>query len=703
MREITMLSRKKKEISIPLPPEKEREAELIAPGRRFFKDLSVTAIKKREEGSAAGSSVPHGVWWGAAALIVLFVGGFVISLMVVRHNVSTAISAKADLFRSGIAELQSGNPSLAAQKFSAVSAGGDSIGPIANWLGFLVHGGVGTISAFMDVTKQFTQLSLQIAALENDAFAILHGASGADFISHLTLLRSTLAAVTSDTSEISANLPSFGSLFSGGENYLSLQAQSASTQKFLNAFIPWVASPVPHHILVMLQNPSEIRPAGGFLGSYADVTVASGTVTDISVHDIADADAAFTENVVPPKPLQPEVSRWRPADANWFFDFPTSASETLSFFNQANSSTAATALASGTASSPTGSAPYFDAAVAVSPQVIQDLLSVTGPIAVSSTKTLFTSNNFLPAIQAIVQAGQASSATYPKAILRDIVAQLALRLSSLTESEKQTIIGMAANWIANKDIMAYSDNPDMESFLKLNGVAGDVYALPQNFNGDYFALVDANVNGGKSDFVMRENVSWTAQIGTNGAITDTVLLDRKNTASSSAAWWYRTANQVYLQIFAPPGSTLENESGGISRKIVPKVNYAARGYSTDPFVADLEAGTQTLFNYPAVTEHSEDGKTVFATWSVVAPSAEKKISFEYVHQAFTPPSSGVVYQFVFEKQAGTDRSYSLEVDAPLGYVFAENGLPSWTLSTSTLPGRLIEDLTLENASGTPQE
>ena len=48
-------------------------------------------------------------------------------------------------------------------------------------------------------------------------------------------------------------------------------------QKFLDAFIPWLSSPVPHHVLVMLQNPSEIRPAGGFLGSYADITIASGT------------------------------------------------------------------------------------------------------------------------------------------------------------------------------------------------------------------------------------------------------------------------------------------------------------------------------------------------------------------------------------------------------------------------------------------
>jgi hypothetical protein len=694
--------RKKKEISIPLPPEKIKEAELVAPRKRFFKNLSVAAIKRQEQSDDARPALPRGIWWGVGGLVVLFVGGLIVSLVIVRHNVSTAISEKENLFRSGLAELQHGDPSLAAQKFSEISEGNSGLLSITNWLGFLVQGGVGTVTAFMDVTRQFSQLSLQIAAIEQDAFSVLHGSSGADLVSHLKLLRSTLAAVASDTGEISTNLPSFGSFFSGGENYLSLEAQSASTQKFLDAFIPWISSPTPHHVLVMLQNPSEIRPAGGFLGSYADVTVASGTVTDISVHDVADADAAFTPNIVPPAPLQLEVSRWRPADANWFFDFPTSASETLSFFNQSEHSVSSTEVASGTAlgaSSPS-STPYFDAAIAVSPRVIQDLLSVTGPITVSSTKTPFTADNFLTSIQGIVQAGQASSATYPKAILRDIMSQLALKLSSLTDNQKQEILGMASRWIADKDIMIYSSDPDIESFLKLNGAAGDVYVLPQNFNGDYLAVVDANVNGGKSDLVMSENVAWVAQIGADGEITDNLSVTRTDTASSSAPWWYRTKNQVYLQVFTPPGSTLENESGGIAQKIVPKVNYAAQGYSTDPFVDSLAAGTQTIFNYPAVTQHTEDGKTVFATWSVVPPGATRKLSFEYVHQAFTPPAPGVVYQFIFEKQAGTDRNYSLEVDAPIGYVFAENGLPSWTLSTSTMPGRLIENLTLENASGT---
>ena len=79
----------------------------------------------------------------------------------------------------------------------------------------------------------------------------------------------------------------------------------------------------------------------------------------------------------------------------------------------------------------------------------------------------------------------------------------------------------------------------------------------------------------------------------------------------------------------------------------------------------------------------------------VAAGALTELSFDYTHHAFVPPAAGVAYQFVFEKQAGTNRNYSFEVDAPLGYQFMETGLSSWTYQSDDLPGRMIVDLTLE--------
>ena len=63
----------------------------------------------------------------------------------------------------------------------------------------------------------------------------------------------------------------------------------------------------------------------------------------------------------------------------------------------------------------------------------------------------------------------------------------------------------------------------------------------------------------------------------------------------------------------------------------------------------------------------------------------------------------MLYQFVFEKQAGTsatlsagaNRNYKFEINAPVGFRFRENGLPVFTYESDDTPGRLILNLILE--------
>ena len=60
-----------------------------------------------------------------------------------------------------------------------------------------------------------------------------------------------------------------------------------------------------------------------------------------------------------------------------------------------------------------------------------------------------------------------------------------------------------------------------------------------------------------------------------------------------------------------------------------------------------------------------------------------------------PPADGTSYQFIFEKQAGVARHYKFEIVAPVGFQFAENGLPSYDYESDDPPGRLVINLTLE--------
>jgi hypothetical protein len=498
--------------------------------------------------------------------------------------------------------------------------------------------------------------------------------SSSTLLSDLKNIQNALTAISADTNQLSSAASYFGNTGPiSGQEYLSLKTQVQGAEQFLNVFLPWLSdTSTTHHILVLLQNPSEMRPGGGFIGSYAD--------------------KGFTPKIIPPQPLQLEETAWRPADGNWFFDFPTSASETLQMFNE-----------SGLYASTTNSSGTFEGVIAITPQVMSDLLSVTGPLTVASTT--FTSDNLVVQIQKIVQAGQASQssgggATYPKGILSALWQSMFQNLAaSSTQDERSQILGLAGNWITNRDVMAYFKDPNFQTFASTYGATGNVYQLPQNENGDYLAVVNADINSDKSELYIAQTVNYDSIINDDGTLSDHIDITRQHNGNQSPYWWYKTTNQDYMQIFVPDDAALSNESGGITKNVPAPINYIKNGYSTDPVIFAIQSSTQQNFTYPHVTTHEESGKQILDVWSRVYAGASTTISLDYTRHLSVLPADGVQYQFVFERQSGAQSNNTYEIDAPIGYVFAENQLASFIYnsasSTSAQPGSMVVNLTLQ--------
>lgn len=680
-----------------------RKSSQPRPEEQIRPEALVRVIKKEkplkwERLKGSGKKWPRGIVWGILGLIVLFVVGSVVSFYIAKANLKRSIASQAATLKAGVADLQNFDTQSAAQQFSLLTASG-STPTLENFIGAfgsIFSGGRDTVASFSDLAGQLANLSQEANSLGGSVFdfASANTSTSPNLVSELTNVRNTLGSIDADSNTLSSALSSFGGssqAVGGGNFYLPLKAQVEGAENFLDEFIPWLATSTPHHVLVLFNNTSEMRPGGGFLGSYADVTIASGTITNITVHDIADVDTGFAPKIIPPPPLQLEVTNFRPADTNWFLDFPTSASETLQFFEESKLY-GGTAVASSTA---------FDGVIAITPKVVSDLLSVTGPITIAASpkgaSTTFTSDNLLIQIQNIVQQGQSqlSSATYPKAVLSQLSSAIFQNLASSTDAQKQELLAMAFDWVNKKDVMAYFKDPVFENFLEGYGATGDLYQLPQNFNGDYLSLADANIRGDKSDLYVAQNVALDSQIGADGTITDDLSITRTHNGNQSPYWWYQTTSQDYLQVFVPDGSSLTDETGGVTKAISAPINYARSGYSTDPLIAAIASTTQSLLLYPAVTTHEEDGKEVFATWSRVAAGKSTTLEFDYTHRGYLPPAEGVAYQFVFDKQPGSVRSYDFTIDAPLGYVFAENGLASYEYTSDDPPGRLVINLTLQ--------
>ncbi|OGZ00411.1 MAG: hypothetical protein A2945_03650 [Candidatus Liptonbacteria bacterium RIFCSPLOWO2_01_FULL_52_25] len=431
----------------------------------------------------------------------------------------------------------------------------------------------------------------------------------------------------------------------------------------------------------MFQNPSEIRPAGGFLGSYADVSLKSGALESVDVRDINDPDRELAQNIIPPKPLQAAVTRLRAADANWFFDFAESAKLVTKLIEASELYTP--------------QAVNFDAAVAISPKVIQDILALVGPVELKAAKFTFTAENFLEEIQRRVQVGQAQRATYPKEVLKELSHEMLIRVRLLEPEKQQEALRLAQAWIEKRDVMFYSEDVELQRFFEGFGTTGTPYVPAANYEGDYLAIVDANVGGGKSDIYVKQDVLLQSQMNEDGMVANHVVIGREHRGNKAKYSWYKLPNEDYLQIFVPPNAKLANVRGGTAKTVIPAANYAKNNYVNDPVVGALNSSTVKLLNFPSVLDHEESGREVWATWVKIKAGEKTEVVFDYAHRLFLEPRDGAPYQFVFEKQAGTKRHYRFEIAAPVGYHFLENDSPVYEYESDDPPGRLIIDLTLK--------
>lgn len=445
--------------------------------------------------------------------------------------------------------------------------------------------------------------------------------------------------------------------------YLSVEERLAIVRDFLAGLIEFLSG--ENRLLVFLENGSEIRPAGGFIGSYAEVKIKGGRIEDIKVRDILVPDKLWNSRVIPPKPLQLITESWEARDANWFFDFPTSAQKTIGFI-EASPFYAEENI-------------QFAGAVALNHRVIGDILKITGPIELPSYGLKLDENNFLFKIQEEVSTDAFKRGSERKQILEELAMPLIEALKQLDAKKQEELWNLIANRTRNKDIRFYFKDHRLQNFFAKFGGDGSVYSLPDNFSGDYLAVVNANVGSGKSDIFISQQIILRSQLTDDGNLKNHLQIIRSHTAEPLQPDYYRAVNENFIRILTPPAAELLSLSGGSDRTIRPPINYAKAGYRSDPDVLLLEQG-------------EEAGKQVFGSWFNVRPGETGRLELYYERPGAL---SGNVFQFVYEKQSGVDSFLEYHLEAPPGYIFVESGKREFVYKTESVPARLIINLTLK--------
>ena len=532
------------------------------------------------------------------------------------------------------------------------------------------YGDLGLLgSAFLNLSSEAAKLdsALQDALLGKSGEPLLRELKSTE--NYLNELSSTLSSLTKEESILS------GENAGARAEILGAQLEVNRISEFLKAFITWLAADEPHRLVVILGNSSELRPGGGFIGSYAELKLEKGRLAEINVRDINEPDRLLEKKIIPPRPLQFLVKNWRAADSNWFFDFSQSARKFIDLLSQSE-------LYKGT---------KLEGVLAVSSQVVSDLLGMTGPI--EAEGTVLTSKNFLQSIQTDVQSDQAEGAAEPKQLLKSVAPLLLQGAAKLSLEDKRKLLEKIGEWVKNKDLLFYFTEPEFEKLASAYESAGKAYILPRGENVNYLAVVNANVGGGKSDLYLDQNIFWQVRLRENGGADYKVLVEKTHRGNQSSFWWYQVPSEHYTQVIVPKDSILLAASGGRARGAPPRTYDST--YERDPDVVSWEASRKINEELPMIEEYENGNKRIFATWMKTPVGETSRLTLEYSGRLPKLPLIGQTYSFVVEKQAMSRSGFKLETLAPAGFRFRENHLPVYEYETPALPGRLSLELTLE--------
>jgi len=361
--------------------------------------------------------------------------------------------------------------------------------------------------------------------------------------------------------------------------------------------------PQESEFLVLLQNNDELRPTGGFIGTYGLVGIKDGQTTNIVTEDVYHLDMPCIGKLTltPPEPIKTymKVDYWWLRDANFSPDFPTAAKQVTDMFM------AESACAAKPPVKPT-------AIIAINPDLIADLLGLVGPITVEGVT--YDRSNFQPLLQYTVEVGYVDknvTSWNRKEVINSVVSELQKRLISLPTSRFPEILKILQTNIAKRNLQIYFDSSEAQQIAQSLNLTGEI----KNSSGDYLMVVDANLAAYKSDSVMRKNIVYQlTKDADKQRITANVQLDYRHEGGFD---WRTTRYRSYTRIYAPLGSKLLNNGG----------------------LEDF-----------SVTDDLALNKTVFGFFWTIEPGAEKTASFYYSLPESITTSN---YNLYFQKQSGS--------------------------------------------------
>ncbi|KKS00115.1 MAG: hypothetical protein UU51_C0018G0009 [Microgenomates group bacterium GW2011_GWC1_41_20] len=333
---------------------------------------------------------------------------------------------------------------------------------------------------------------------------------------------------------------------------------------------------------VLFENNMELRPTGGFIGSYGLLTFDKGRLSDFAISDVYSADGQLNGHVEPPLPIKQYLgeANWWLRDSNWDPDFPTSAKRAEWFLDKEMDK-------------------QVDGVISVDLTPIKSFLKISGPIFLSDYNMSINADNLYEKVQSEVQddffAGTHKKASFLTALSRSILD----KTGGLSSTQKTSVLKLVYDNLDQRHIQVFLHDSEFQNTMEVLGWDGSVFtpACSGNCYSDLVGIVEANVGVNKSNYFVTREANLDIEID-EARIDKTMTLTLKNSASANLGLSGRYKS--YVRLLIPENSIAIRAESSIGQNTVvlnPEITNSKGRKEVGTIVEVLAGETKQLVFY----------------------------------------------------------------------------------------------------------
>lgn len=325
-------------------------------------------------------------------------------------------------------------------------------------------------------------------------------------------------------------------------NLIEISDLLSKLKKILNYFEDILAKETPTKYLIFFANNMELRPGGGFLGSFAILRLKDYEIEELKIYDVYDADGQLTAHLDPPKPIAKYLNlpHWFLRDSNFSPDFLENYQKALFFLEKEMGMT------------------DFNGSILLTTTAVENILTSFDNIYLPDYKETINAKNFYLKTQFYVEKNFFPGSTQKQTFLSKIVQQIIINLENASVVK---LLSSIKKSLDEKQITIYLEDkniqPLFDSFFWSGRVIEPKCLLnTDNCIIDYLFPYDANVGANKANFFINRSIYLKTIFDNNGKINHQLLIRYENTSPSEVfpTGYYRN----YFQILIPKNSIIKS-------------------------------------------------------------------------------------------------------------------------------------------------